>query len=204
MLAEDVVGFVLANMPQAPARVLEVGAGDGELARLLTSAGYEVVAVDPGATTPDVIPVPLAALEEPAASFDAAVAVLSLHHVDPLEESCVRLASVLRHGATLLVDEFDVDRFDERAATWWLEQRRLLGAEETRAAADIVAVLRSEVHPLSRIRAALEPHFELQGRDVDGYLYRWDLDEALRPPEVQLIAAGELPGLGVRLVGHRL
>ena len=122
--SQEVAVFMLANLPSVPARVLEVGAGDGELARLLTAAGYDVVAIDPGASTDNVVPIGLVELEEPDGSFDAAVAVVSLHHVDPLDDSCNRLADVLRPGATLLVDEFDVERYDERAAEWWLEQRR--------------------------------------------------------------------------------
>jgi SAM-dependent methyltransferase len=201
--SQDVVTFVLANLPSAPARVLEVGAGRGELARLLTGAGYDVVAVDPEASTADVLPIHLAELEEPVASFDAAVAVVSLHHVHPLDTSCGRLAELLRPGAALVVDEFDVDRFDERAAGWWLEQRRALGFSEARSAGKLVADMQAEVHPLSRIRAALKTHFELGRPRRGSYLYRWSLDEALRPLEEELIAAGDLPAVGARLLGRR-
>ena len=55
-------------------------------------------------------------LDAPQASFDAAVAVVSLHHVEPLDESCRRLAELVRPGGRLVVDEFDVERYDERAA----------------------------------------------------------------------------------------
>jgi SAM-dependent methyltransferase len=202
--SQEVNAFVLANLPPAPARVLEVGAGDGELARLLVAAGYDVVAIDPEPTADDVDPIALADLDEPEASFDAAVAVVSLHHVHPLPDSCERLAEVLRPGATLLVDEFDVDRFDQRAAGWWLEQRRALGSDEHgRSPREIVAELQAELHTLSRIEATLGAHFEL-GPPVRGsYLYRWHLDEALRPLEERLIVSGDLPAVGARLLGRR-
>jgi SAM-dependent methyltransferase len=202
VLAQDLVSFVLANLPSAPARVLEVGAGQGELARLLTSAGYDVVAIDPSAENADVLPIPLAEIEAPAASFDAAVAVVSLHHVDPLGTSCARLAEVLRPRAALVVDEFDVDRFDERAAGWWIEQRRALGFAEARSARELIADMRAEVHPLSRIQVALKDHFDLEGPRRGSYLYRWGLDEALRASEEELIAAGALPPVGARLIGR--
>ena len=70
-------------LPPAPARVLEIGAGGGELAGALRDEGYDVVAIDPASETPAVRAVALGDLDEPAASFDAAVAVVSLHHVEP-------------------------------------------------------------------------------------------------------------------------
>jgi 2-polyprenyl-3-methyl-5-hydroxy-6-metoxy-1,4-benzoquinol methylase len=47
MIAADVRAFVRANLPPPPARVLEVGAGAGELAQALRAAGYDVTAIDP-------------------------------------------------------------------------------------------------------------------------------------------------------------
>lgn len=44
----------------------------------------------------------------PPGSFAAAVAIVSLHHVDPLEQSCRRLGELVEPGGTLVVDEFDV------------------------------------------------------------------------------------------------
>lgn len=65
-----------------------------------------------------VLPIPLVDLQAPDDSFDAAVAVVALHHVEPLEPSCQRLAQLLAPGAVLVVDEFDVEVFDLRAAQW--------------------------------------------------------------------------------------
>ena len=113
----DVHAFVIANLPPPPARVLEVGAGEGDLARDLERRGYDVVAIDPNSEANGVVPVALAELDAEPGSFDAAVAIVSLHHVEPLDESIRRLAEVTCAGATLLVDEFDVERFDERAAS---------------------------------------------------------------------------------------
>ena len=48
-------------------------------------------------------------------SFDAAVSVVASHDVNPLEESCAHLATMLPPGGRLVVDEIDIDRYDERA-----------------------------------------------------------------------------------------
>lgn len=207
MVDPGVASFVLGSLPPPPARVLEVGAGDGELARAMASAGYDVVAIDPAATADHVRAVPLHELSEPAASFDAAVAIVSLHHVEPLRESCRRLAEVVRPGGTLVLDEIDVERFDERAAGWWLEQR---GPSDhgpsdhgPTTAGEIVGWLRQHIHDLPTIQDALATWFKL-GRTARGpYLYRWELGPDLRGPEESLIAAGELTAVGVRIVGTR-
>ena len=45
----DVATFVEAHLPPIPARVLEIGCGDGELARAVARLGYRIVAIDPKA-----------------------------------------------------------------------------------------------------------------------------------------------------------
>ncbi len=202
MPSPDVVAFVRGALPAAPARVLEVGAGDGALAAALRDAGYDVVALDP-AGGDGILAVPLHELDAPAASFDAAVAIVSLHHVQPLARSCRRLGEVLKPGAPLLVDEMDVDRLDERAVAWWLAQRRALGSPREESPAEHVAEMRAHIHPVARVAEALAPWFDA-GAPVPGpYLYRRHLDWALRPVEEALIAAGALPAVGVRLVATR-
>jgi SAM-dependent methyltransferase len=200
MIAPDLPAFVRANLPEPPARVLEIGAGDGSLARAIAQLGYDVVAIDPEPSGANVRAVALHDLDEPAASFDAALAVTSLHHVEPLEASLHRLADVLKSGAPLVVDEFDVAAFDERAAEWWLRQRRALGTAEHASAAELVHEHRAHLHPLARIVAALERDFQV-GIPVYGpYLYRWDLDDSLRRDEEEAVARGEIPAVGARLV----
>jgi len=203
MLPGDLLAFVRANLPPPPARVLEVGAGDGELARALGDAGYDVVAIDPQPSGDAVRPVPLHELDEPSGSFDAALAVTSLHHVEPLEQSIGRLAELVRPGAVLVVDEFDVAAFDERAAGWWLQQRHALGGEEKTGAEELVGEHRAHLHPLERIVAALTPHFRLGTPIYGSYLYRWNLDESLRDEEQAAIARAEIPAVGARLIARR-
>lgn len=203
MIGSSVQAFVRANLPPPPARLLEVGAGDGELARALAATGYDVVAIDPAPSGAGVRACPLHELDEPAASFDAAVAVVSLHHVDPLAESLRRLAEVLKPGGPLLVDEFDVGAFDRRAAAWWLEQRRALGADVAATPEQIVGEHRAHLHPLDRIVHALEAQFEVNAPLRGAYLYRWNLDESVRAVEEDLIAGGQLPAVGARFLAEK-
>jgi 2-polyprenyl-3-methyl-5-hydroxy-6-metoxy-1,4-benzoquinol methylase len=200
VITAEVHAYVRAALPAPPARVLEVGAGDGTLAAELAAGGYEVVAIDPAGGPPHVVPVPLLELDEPAGSFAAAVAVTSLHHVEPLEASCRHLAELLPPGARLVVDEFDIGAYDERAARWWLGYA---GEHHDRSAAEIVAELRDHLHPLATIRATLSPWFDA-GEPVRGaYLHRWEIGPEHRGEEERLIAAGAIPATGARFIATR-
>jgi SAM-dependent methyltransferase len=202
IITSDVIAFVRSSLPEPPCTVLEIGAGRGELASELRSIGYDLTAIDP---RDDPGPgVEQLALLDASGTFDAAVAVVSLHHVEPLEESCAHLASLLSPEAPLVIDEIDVARYDERATGWWIAQRRALGAGTgDHDPAEILEKLRNHIHALDEVMAALAPHFEL-GQPVRGpYLHRWELSESLREVEVELIAGGHLPPTGARLIGIR-
>jgi SAM-dependent methyltransferase len=203
MADHDVLAFVRANLPAPPCRVLEVGAGEGELAAALAAAGYIVTAIDPDPRGGDVHGVALADLDAEPGSFDAAVAIRSLHHVHPLDRSLERLAEVLRPGAPLVIDEMDVAALDRRAAAWWLRQQAVCGHARDVSPQQLVDEHRAHLHPLDAIVEALAARFEL-GTAVRGpWLYRWDLGAAFRDEEERLISVGELPAVGARIVAVR-
>jgi SAM-dependent methyltransferase len=199
----EVEEWVRAKLPPEPARVLEIGAGEGELARSLRTSGYDVTAIDPKSDVADVDPVALIDLPLPELSFDAAIAVVSLHHVDPLEASVERLASMLRPGAPLLVDEFDAAALDERAAAWWLAQRHARGGEDPETPAELGPKMRAKLHSIELLVNVLSRWFEIGEPERGTYLYRWHLEESLRPVEEELVARGDLPLTGVRIVARR-
>jgi SAM-dependent methyltransferase len=201
MLDPGVLAFARGALPAPPARVLEIGAGDGALAAALREGGLEVTAIDPGADPGT--GVERLALIDAEGAFDAAIAVVSLHHVEPLAASFERLAEVVRPGGVLAIDEIDVARLDERATGWWLHQRRAAGHEDEHDPASLVKAMRGHIPPLETVCAALAPHFAL-GEPVRGpYLHRWHLPPGLRETEERLIGAGRLPAAGARLVGVR-
>ncbi|MDA0180831.1 class I SAM-dependent methyltransferase [Solirubrobacter phytolaccae] len=196
MPAPDAIAFVRAALPPAPARVLEIGAGDGALAQVLRRAGYDVTAIDPRGEG-DVLPVPLLELE--AEPFDAAVAMTSLHHVEPLADSLAHLAELLRPGARLLVDEYDVGALDERAAAWWIAHAG--GHEKTPA--EFVAHMRDHIHTVAHVREQLAPWFDVSEPVPGAYLYRHKIGWQHRDEEEAKIAAGELPATGSRFIAVR-
>lgn len=117
----QVEDFVLSQMP-VPARVLEVGCGDGYLASTLSRAGHSVIAIDPDAPEGAIYRrVKLEQLSD-AGPFDFVVAVLALHHVEHLGLALDKIASLLASTGVLILVEFGWDRFDEQTARWALER----------------------------------------------------------------------------------
>jgi SAM-dependent methyltransferase len=186
--------FVRAALPAPPARVLEVGAGDGELAGLLRADRYDVLAIDPASEIDHVQRVPLHELEERPASFDAAVAMLSLHHVEPLADSCRQLAMLVRPGGTLVVDEIDFARLQPEALAWWLRERGQEGDP-----VEMIGNLHHHVHMLDVVLDELSIWFSLGEPARVPYLYRWDMPDGRRGEEEAL----GLPLIGARFTGVR-
>ena len=63
--------------------------------------------------------------------------------------------------------------------------------------------MRAKVHSIHLLVDVLARHYDVGEAQRGTYLYRWKLDESLRPVEEQLLAAGELPPTGVRIIARR-
>jgi SAM-dependent methyltransferase len=128
------IDFVLSQLPPAPARVLEVGCGEGELARSLDAVGYDVVAIDPEAPDGAIFRrTTIEAFDEPG-PFDAVVASLSLHHVDDLNGVLDKLVRLLR--GPLILNEHAWDRLEPMTPEWEEEHAGLHGYAAMRPALD--------------------------------------------------------------------
>jgi 2-polyprenyl-3-methyl-5-hydroxy-6-metoxy-1,4-benzoquinol methylase len=116
--AAGVERYVLGNLPDRPARVLEVGCGGGELAVAMDRASHQVTAVDPEAPEGPIFRRTTIEELQDAGPFDAVVASLALHHfADPgkVLDKCVRL---LTPDGRVIVVEYARERFDDTAARW--------------------------------------------------------------------------------------
>jgi len=220
---EGVEEFVLGQIGDAPARVLEVGCGEGELALAMARAGHSVIAIDPRA--PEGTIFRRVRIEEfsDLGPFDYVVAILSLHHLEDLGKVLGKIANLLHAGGTLIVVEFAWDRFDEATAVWAVErlpatasssgghswlQRCCQGwargsgrAREPAAAYCAGWANEAGLHDSVRVRAELDRRFAERRFEWVPYIYP-DLDDATsQADERAAIEAGAINATGFRYVG---
>ena len=202
----DVLKFVLAQLPPvARVRVLEVGCGDGRLARALDELGFRVIAIDPRAPAGPIFQT--VSLEEYAdpGRFDAVVASRALHHIPDLGGALSKLQRLLVPAGRLIVVEHACDRFDERTARWYLERRR---ATDPGAPSSLQACLaeweadHAGLHGSAVMRRELDRRFTERWFAWTPHLY-FELGEALEQEELRLIEAGSIQATGFEYVGER-
>jgi SAM-dependent methyltransferase len=201
--------FLAGSLPEPPARVLEVGCGQGELTASLAVAGYDVLGIDPAAPTGNLFRrLRLEDLEESGAPFDAVVARYVLHHIRDLDAGLDRIASLLRPDGLLVLDEFAWDRLDRRTLEWLDAQRRALTTAEGHEPRLTLEQLRSEweaehrgLHGYQAMRAALAARFVEDLFEWVPYLHREVGGASTAVLEQALIDAGTIQALGFRYVG---
>ena len=200
----DLLKFVTAQLPPAPVRVLEVGCGDGRLARALDELGYGVVAIDPAA--PEGAIFQAVSIEEFAdsAPFDAVVASRSLHHIHDLSGGLSKLQRMLVPGGRLVVVEHAFDRLDERTAGWYLEKRRVKGPHAPSSLGACLAEWEADhagLHSYTAMRRELDLRFTERWFAWTPSLYL-ELGQALEDEELSLIEAGSIQATGFEYVGE--
>jgi SAM-dependent methyltransferase len=208
-----VAAFVLEELPPPPASVLEVGCGDGDLARELDAAGYEVVAIDPEAPSGSIFRAVRLEDFDGSGLYDGVVASLSLHHIDDLGTAVDKIATLLEPGGLLVLNEWDRERFQGRTARWYFHQRQALAALG-REHAEIEPTFddwwpewrdrRSDVHPYAAMRPEIDRRFSERLFEWVPYIYGYRLGGEVEPLERALIATGEIEAVGFRYVGERL
>jgi SAM-dependent methyltransferase len=129
------IDFVLSQLGPPPRRVLEIGCGEGKLARGLADRGYDVVAIDPEAPDGSIFRcTTIEAFDDPG-PFDAVVASLSLHHVHDLGAALDKILRLLR--GPLILNEFAWDRRKPMTPDWEEEHDGLHGYGAMRAELDV-------------------------------------------------------------------
>jgi SAM-dependent methyltransferase len=157
----ELIGFVLSQLAPAPARVLEVGCGEGELARALDAAGYDVVAIDPEAPAGRIFRRTTIEEFDEAGPFDAVVASLSLHHVHDLGGALDKLVRMLR--GPLILNEQAWDRLEPMTPEW----------EEEHAGLHGYAVMRTELDARFQERFFEWRPYPVDGEEVPGLGFRY-------------------------------
>jgi hypothetical protein len=197
--------FALSQLPDPPRRVLEVGCGrEGGVAPELAAAGYDVLAIDPGAPAgPLYRQVTLEELDDPG-PFDAAVAGRVLHHVTPLGPALDKLTGL---APLLVIDEFAWNHMDETTVDWYESQHRLLvSAGRTPKGPPSIADWRDRhvgLHPYETLRDEIDARYEERHFEWRPYFYRWLEGPASEALEQGLIDAGAIRPIGFRWSGVR-
>jgi SAM-dependent methyltransferase len=195
---------VIPTLLPPPARVLEVGCGDGELARVLDAAGYELVAIDPRAPEGRIFrQLTIEELADPG-PFDLVIADRVLHHVDPLEPALDKLA---RLAPLLVLGEFAWERIDAPTQAWYeaLHRRLVSSGHEPKGPPDLDAwrANHQDLHRSDELLDAVARRYAQVELERGPYFYRWLRLPGVEAEERRALAAGEIRPIGVRYVGRR-
>jgi SAM-dependent methyltransferase len=201
--------FLREHLPAAPARVLEVGCGHGELTTTLAADGYDVLGIDPLAPHGDLFRrIRLEDLGPADGRYDAVVASYSLHHIRDLDRALDLIVEVLEPAGVLVLDEFGWDLADGPTLDWLYGQRRALAAAGVGEAPASLAAQRDEweaehlgLHGFEALRAAVDGRFEEREFARMPFFHRQLGGVATEVLEQALIDTGAIEALGFRYAG---
>jgi SAM-dependent methyltransferase len=152
----ETLAFLERVLPPSPARLLEVGAGDGAVSVALAARGYDVTALDEaldrpeGAAADRVRWIERDFLHYDGGSvFDVVLFTRSLHHLAPIEDALARAIGALAPGGRVVAEEFAYDRVNLPTARWFYDLQAVLEAAGIVAAAGDAG---DEGNPLGRWR----------------------------------------------------
>jgi SAM-dependent methyltransferase len=209
MAQSTFLDFAREHLPPPPARVLEVGCGQGELTTALAVSGYDVLGIDPLAPEGEGFRrIRLEDLEPADGPYDAVVASYSLHHIRDLDHALDLVVELLEPGGVLVLDEFGWDLVDEPTLDWLYGQRRALAAAGLGEAPASLEALRAEwktehlgLHGFEALRTAVAARFEEREFARMPFFHRQLGGVATEVLEQALVDAGAIEALGFRYAG---
>ncbi|HSQ59301.1 MAG TPA: class I SAM-dependent methyltransferase, partial [Acidobacteriota bacterium] len=219
--------FLERVLPPAPARLLEVGCGDGRIAAALAARGYGVTALDespapaPGVAREGVTWISSGFLffegAPDGAPFDVVLFTRSLHHIAPLDRALDHAVALLAPGGLLVAEEFAVERVNHPTARWWYDLEAVLVAASVLSPPD--PALAAVRNPLGRWRqehaadpplatghamlAGVRERFETGPAEEAPYLYRGVAARATAEPRVADRVVRQVHEIEERLIRER-
>ena len=201
----ETLHFLISHI-SAGAEILEVGCGDGGVARELLNRGYHVTGLD---ADPEAIAkaqargVPTVFGSWPASDLgvspDAIVFTRSLHHINPLTEAIARASELLNPKGLLLIEDFAFEEVDERTVNWFVSVLRSKQAKalihpiadqlatDLLAAADVMQTWQDNhgrnLHAFETMTKAVVQRFGIRENLSVPYLYRYLVPVLADTPE---------------------
>ena len=193
---DETVTFIASHV-RPGIRILEVGAGRGQVAQRLRAVGHSVVAIDSDADVveaawrDEIEVVQADFLAFCADPFDAIVFTRSLHHLSPLTAVVEQARALVRSAGNILIEDFAFDEMNQITAAWLHNELRTLsndgvlntrdkgfGGEFLAAGGDLAAWKNHHagphrIHTAAEITAGVERAFHVTLRSEAPYLYRY-------------------------------
>lgn len=188
------LSFLLQHLPARSCRILEVGCGEGHLARALLDLGHHVTAVDSDrdavarACERGVKAQHAVWPEFAGTGFAFLLFTRSLHHIHPLRGAIERALEVLNDNGTIIIEDFDYTVVDIATVRWFaanIQMLQLAGAINRNDgwlnalvdSSDTMEVWRSnhdvELNPFTAIEDSVRAVFGKVTTEPAAYFFRY-------------------------------